>query len=973
MEEWRGWPAVFQTLPGAEALRGWLAESQGALWLLGGGLLLCGLLLSLLVGLRGRRRVAVLPRLDGTLLPDGSFSQLHSTDRAWLDFRPEQWQQPGFLPTLVHPDERTLLEHHLHALDVLPQAALPLRLQHPDGRECPVLLLARRPPATLAAPVELSLVALQGWPVAAAGERNLTEQASLLALLPLPLLLVDEAGRVQAGNAALETLLGLSFAQWHGHPLLELPLWQSPADAACCWQHLQAHPGEPVLLAQACAGRDCHVRAQPLADGWLLDWQLPPVVADESRQLASSEERFRLVFEAMPDALILSRRRDGRMQEVNAGFTRLTGMSREEVLGRTSTELGLWPDLADRLRLLQALRRDGHVEQLMLPFCGRHGQILRCEFNSRLLEIDGEQYLLSLVRDSTERELLQERLRQAAAVFESTAEAVIIMDLQQQVMAVNRAFSAITGYGESEVLGRRPCEVGALLHDAQCEQEVMGTVLRDGHWQGEVWSRRKNGESYPCWLTLSAVRDSSHQITHHVAVFADITSLKQAQARLDHQANHDPLTGLPNRALFENRLLRAIEDALIDDHQGAVLFLDIDRFKHINDSLGHPVGDELLRSIAQRLQRCLREVDVVARLGGDEFIVLMPALRSLQDVEQISARLMDSFVQPFHVGGHELFVTASMGISLFPQNGCEVATLVKSADAAMYRAKARGRNRVEYYSDELGAQATERVILANDLRRAILQGQMSLVFQPKLSLLSGQLTGAEVLLRWTHPEHGEISPDRFIPIAEDSGCILELGNWVLEESCRQLRQWQQLYRPFGTLAVNLAGAQIGQPDLPQHIASLLQRHELAAESLELEITETFIMGQAGEVLPILCALRELGVQLAIDDFGTGYSSLSYLKRLPVHTLKIDKSFIDGLPDDAEDAAIARAIIALGRSMHLTVVAEGVETKAQERFLSLEGCQQIQGYIVSRPLPAAAFAEQFLQRRQALGAVPPPSV
>ena len=678
------------------------------------------------------------------------------------------------------------------------------------------------------------------------------------------------------------------------------------------------------------------------------------------------DERFLRVFEAMPDALILSRRSDGRMLEVNPGFTQLTGLSRERVLGRTSLELGLWPEPADRRRLLAELARSGQVQHLVLPFRGSNDRVLQCEFNTRSLQVEGEDCLLSVVRDTSESELQQQRLRQAAAVLESTTEAVMVFDERQRLQAVSRAFASITGYSEQEALGHTPPQVAALLRDLQADSCVQESLRLQGNWHGEVWSRRRDGEAYPARVTLTLVQDARRSNSHLVAALADITPLKQAQARLDHQSHHDPLTGLPNRTLFENRLLRAVEDALLDGHAGGVLLLDLDRFKHINDSLGHPVGDELLRCIARRLHDALREQDTVARLGGDEFIILLPQVHGLSALGQGASRLMEVFAQPFHAAGHEFFITASMGVCLFPQNGSDVATLVKSADAAMYRAKARGRNRIEYYSDEMGLQASERVILENDLRRALAQDQLYLVFQPKRSLASGQIAGAEVLLRWRHPEYGDIAPERFIALAEDCGCIGELGSWVLERSCQQLAEWQAQYQPFGTLAVNLANAQLTEGDLVREVCGLLERYQLPAGSLELEITETCVMGQSGEVLPLLERLRALGVQLAIDDFGTGYSSLSHLKRLPVHTLKIDRAFIAGLPADGEDVAIVRAIIGLGRSMQLTLVAEGVETLAQEQFLVLEGCQQIQGYIVSRPLRAGDFAEQFLQRRQGLG-------
>ena len=479
---------------------------------------------------------------------------------------------------------------------------------------------------------------------------------------------------------------------------------------------------------------------------------------------------------------------------------------------------------------------------------------------------------------------------------------------------------------------------------------------------GEIANRRKNGEVYPSWLTISAVRNRDQAITHFVAVFADISSLKHAQARLDYQAHHDPLTGLPNRTLFENRLQAALANQQESGNQGAVLFLDLDRFKHINDSLGHPIGDLLLQNIAVRLKEQLRDIDTVARLGGDEFIILLPGLQQASDAQYLANKLLACFTPPFQAGEHEFFISASIGTSLYPQDGMDVATLVKNADAAMYRSKAKGRNRVEGYTRDLTAQAKERVALEHELRRAIERDELSLYYQPKLSLKTQQLIGAEALIRWHHPTFGDVSPEHFIALAEENGMILQIGDWVLEQACQQMHAWQTAFERFGPLSVNLAGAQLRQPNLLSRIEQLLRDYRLEPGCLQLEITENFIMSQAEEALDVLHQLKHLGVQLAIDDFGTGYSSLSYLKRLPLDFLKIDQSFIRGLPDDPHDVAIVRAIIALGHSMQFTIIAEGVETPAQQTFLAAEGCEQMQGYIVSLPLPPELFAATFLRMK-----------
>ncbi|KAB0566574.1 bifunctional diguanylate cyclase/phosphodiesterase [Pseudomonas palleroniana] len=682
---------------------------------------------------------------------------------------------------------------------------------------------------------------------------------------------------------------------------------------------------------------------------------------ETQQQLQTSEEKFAKAFHASPDGLLLSRQRDGVLIEVNEGFSRLTGFT-SATLDQSSLDLGIWVDLNERKHMLELMQRDGFVRDFICHIRRADGLIRLCELSSRPLPIGGEDCMLTIARDITERQLMQEKLQQAATVFESTAEGVLITDTRQNISAVNRAFSEITGYSEAEALGQTPRLLASGLHDSAFYAAMWHQLTAHGHWQGEISNRRKNGELYPSWLTISAVRNREQLITHFVAVFADISSLKHAQARLDYQAHHDPLTGLPNRTLFENRLQAALNTQQEIGNQGAVLFLDLDRFKHINDSLGHPIGDLLLKDIAVRLKEQLRDIDTVARLGGDEFIILLPGLQQASDAEHLANKLLACFTPPFQAGEHEFFITASIGTSLYPQDGTDVATLVKNADAAMYRSKAKGRNRVESYTRDLTAQANERVALEHELRRAMERDELSLYYQPKLSLSTQEVIGAEALIRWHHPTFGDVPPEHFIALAEENGMILQIGDWVLEQACRQMHLWKEAFEDFGPLSVNLAGAQLRHPNLLGRIEQLLRDYRLEPGRLQLEITENFIMSQAEEALEVLHQLKRLGVQLAIDDFGTGYSSLSYLKRLPLDFLKIDQSFVRGLPDDPHDAAIVRAIIALGHSMQFTIIAEGVENPAQQAFLAAEGCEQMQGYIVSLPLPPELFAASHLHLR-----------
>ncbi|MGA4817606.1 putative bifunctional diguanylate cyclase/phosphodiesterase [Pseudomonas aeruginosa] len=480
-----------------------------------------------------------------------------------------------------------------------------------------------------------------------------------------------------------------------------------------------------------------------------------------------------------------------------------------------------------------------------------------------------------------------------------------------------------------------------------------------------MWNRRKTGELYPEWLTISAVHIRSSEITHFVGVFADISTLKYAQARLDYQAHHDPLTGLPNRLLFESRLNHALDEAREESRPGAVLFIDLDRFKHINDSLGHPIGDLLLKAIAERLRDQLRDVDTVARPGGDEFIILLPGLHQESDAEHVARKLLNAFTAPFQADGHEFFVSASVGDRPVPQGRRRRPDPGEERRRRHVPRQVAGPqpHRVLHPRTDLPGHRAHGA--GTELRRALERDELQLYYQPKLSLESGLLVGAEALVRWYHPLFGEISRSSFIPLAEDCGLILPLGDWVWNTPASRWANGK---------AARAVRPAVGQPRrrparpaatdrTPRATAGAVRPGTVAAQ---LEITESFIMNQTEEALAVLHGLKRLGVQLAIDDFGTGYSSLSYLKRLPLDILKIDKSFIRGLPDDPHDAAITRAIIALGRSMQLTVIAEGVETEVS-RASTHEGCEQIQGFVLSPPLPAELFASKFLKPRQPIGA------
>jgi len=901
---------------------------------------------------------------------DFSYSYVSPHAENLLGYPLHQWRRHGFWRGIVHPADVDRAEGFCH--QEIAQGndhSLDYRVIAADGRVVWVrdivsLISYGHEPVMRGLMIDIS----EAKQTEEALRRSEGKFASVFAQCPDILVIARLSdGRFLEANQAFVEQIGLAPDQVIGKTPSELDIWGIPDIGTSLLQRLQKGSIRNLEMPfRRSNGRTFTglLSAEPF------DLDSTPAVVlvvrditplkEAQQQLQLSEEKFAKAFHSSPDGMLITRQSDGLLVEINDGFSRITGYHSSLSLDRSTLDLGIWVDLNERQQLLEQLHRDGFVKDFPSHIRRRDGQVRLCEISSRPLPIGGEDCMLTIARDITERHQMQEKLQLAATVFESTAEGVLITDTRQRINAVNRAFSEITGYSEGETIGQTPRLLASGLHDSAFYAAMWYQLTAEGHWQGEISNRRKNGEIYPAWLTISAVRNRDKFITHFVAVFADISSLKQAQARLDYQAHHDPLTGLPNRTLFESRLHAALTHSREAHSLGAVLFLDLDRFKHINDSLGHPVGDLLLKSIALRLKETLRDIDTVARLGGDEFIILLPGLQTAHDAETIATKLLHSFSAPFQAGEHEFFISTSIGTALFPTDGADVATLIKNADAAMYRSKAKGRNRVENYTRDLTAQASERVALEHELRRAIERNEFTLSYQPKVSLLTQRLVGAEALIRWNHPTFGEVPPERFIPLAEENGMILQIGEWVLEKACQQLHRWNQSYDIFGPLSVNLAGAQLRQPNLVNRIEQLLNQYQLQPGCLQLEITENFIMSQTEEALSVLHRLKKLGVQLAIDDFGTGYSSLSYLKRLPLDILKIDQSFVRGLPDDPHDAAIVRAIIALGRSMQLTVIAEGVENVEQQQFLADEGCEQIQGYIVSLPLRSEEFCATFLR-------------
>jgi diguanylate cyclase (GGDEF)-like protein/PAS domain S-box-containing protein len=654
--------------------------------------------------------------------------------------------------------------------------------------------------------------------------------------------------------------------------------------------------------------------------------------------------------------------RDLRVVSTNRRFDELFGYAEGELVGESISVL--FPSLE---MYEQGIAASGPVLASGADFIDEHlyrrrdGSLFMCQVSGRLLDPgrpdDGSIWVYA---DVTERRQAEEKLRLSATVLEHIADGVMVIDVHGRIVATNPAYTQITGYTESEAVGTQS-GLTRLSGNRSYDQAFHDALWRDlaetGFWRGEIWSTRKNGEVYLEWLTVSGVRDDDDTVTHYVCVFSDITKLKESQDKLDHLAHHDPLTGLPNRLLFHDRLQHALVRAARTGEQLAVIFIDLDRFKNVNDTLGHHVGDELLKRVAESLSACLRDGDTLARLGGDEFIVLLEDIDGERGARLVAEKLMRLFEQPVMVSSYELVVTGSVGISLFPQDGADLNLLIRNADVAMYQAKARGRNDYAFYAPSMEGEGVERLRLEALLRRAIEKNEIWLAYQPQVEIDSGRLIGVEALVRWDSPELGQIGPDRFIPLAEDIGFINQLGGWVLEQACRQMVRWDLagLYVP--KIAVNLSGRQFDRGGLAGLVQQVLRETGLPPHRLQLEVTESVIMN-TDDAMQYINDLHAIGVEFAIDDFGTGYSSLAYLKQLPVQTLKIDRSFIKDISTDANDEAIAIAIIQLGKSMNLAVIAEGVETGEQAAFLLRHGCRRAQGYLYARPLPPEQLLAQW---------------
>ncbi|EME70879.1 response regulator receiver modulated diguanylate cyclase/phosphodiesterase with PAS/PAC sensor(s) [Paramagnetospirillum caucaseum] len=610
----------------------------------------------------------------------------------------------------------------------------------------------------------------------------------------------------------------------------------------------------------------------------------------------------------------------------------------------------------DRALLLRAYEHlTGGDAALQVEFRGIHadGSVrwLRAQGKSIPPRAEHPQRIIGVLQDVSDHKAAEDRRRQALTVFEATRDGLLILDPDLRIVTVNPGYCAITGHDETELLGRRPHMLDDGMQPADLRDEIMAALGEGGRWRGEIQGMHRGGEALPLLMNIAAVRSEHDSVVHYVAAFTDLTAIRAAEQRLQHLAHYDPLTDLPNRLLAADRLDHAMERCRRDRRALAVLFVDLDFFKRINDTLGHSVGDTVLKTVAQRMRGAVRAEDTVARLGGDEFMVILEQAENPDDIAAIAMKIRAAVTQPIMVGGRELATSASIGISLFPDDGQTRESLIQAADTAMYAAKETGRNGYAFYTREM----TERVILAassdREVRRALAEDELVLFYQPQISMETGRLEGMEALIRWRHPVRGLLGPAEIIPAAERGGFIIDIGDWVVAEACRQIRRWRECGLPPIRVAVNVSAQQMRNGRLLRAVEGALAETGISPDSLEIEITESMLQNEE-ECIATLHALKGLGVTLAIDDFGTGYSCLSSLKSLPIQRLKIDRAFIQGIPGDLNDMAIAEAIIAMAHRLRLSVVAEGVETEAHMEFLRALGCEGVQGFFHARPMPAS---------------------
>ncbi|MGE0082263.1 MAG: MASE3 domain-containing protein, partial [Thiohalomonadaceae bacterium] len=794
-----------------------------------------------------------------------------------------------------------------------------------------------------------------------------------------PTALVDRAGTIRQANSALRRDSGeLEPVGRPAHTLLH-PQGLARDRCPVCEAIAAARPSQGLELFYPERGQWREIALTPFYWSSRVVGMVHVARDVTARHRAAellAEERDRVRdYLNVAEVMLVALDREGRVLSFNRKAASVTGWSEQEVLGRDwFAMLPATEQVAARTafgRILDGTAGQGDFHEGTLVT--RNGEERLVAWRTAPL-MDGQGRVSGALisgEDVTQRRRDEARLRQAAAVYETSAEGVIITDAEFRVVAVNPAFRRITGFTEADLVGSLADATVASTGDGQFTRVLRQQLRTEGSWQGEIRHRRKSGETFPAWEHISALRDSTGKVTHYIAVLTDITPIKASEERLDRLAHHDPLTGRPNRLLFHARATHALDRAVRDGNRVGILFADLDRFKQVNDTFGHEVGDRLLVEAAARMEACVRSEDTVARMGGDEFTVLLEPLQDAADAGRVAQKLVDSLHRPFHLDGQEITVGASVGISIYPEHGRDLETLLKKADAAMYRVKEQGRNNYQFYTEDLTTITHERLALEAGLRQALERAELVLHYQPVAEAGSGRVFGVEGLMRWRHPDKGVLLPERFLPIAEQTGLIGAMDQWALRTACAQGREWHRQGLKL-RVAVNLSGKWIGHGDSVQEVGRILAETEFDPHYLVLEIAEGWLMSRDDDSVEWLRELKDLGVQLAVDRFGAGYTSLRSLKRFPVDRLKIDPAMVAHVTTDADDGAMVRAIIALAHSLDVAVTATGVSTGEQLDFLRAPGHNgqalavedEYQGFLCQPPLPAEQLGPWLRESRRA---------
>lgn len=686
-------------------------------------------------------------------------------------------------------------------------------------------------------------------------------------------------------------------------------------------------------------------------------------------EVEKSNEQFKTFFEQHDAVMLQIDASSGRIINANKAAARFYGYPRTQLKAMSIRDINALSE--EQIKKEMQSAKEEHRNYFIFPHKMSDGSIRTVEVHSSPMRTESDTLLFSVIHDITERVEAEQKLQLSSLVFENIQEGVMITDKNNRILAVNRAFTEITGYSIEETLGKDPGFLSSGVQSETFFEEMWKELLEKKHWRGEIVNKNKNGTHSSVRLTINVVEDAQEKVLNYLAVLSDITTQKESEETLHKLAHYDQLTGLPNRVMLTQRIESAIARSKRDDTRLAILFLDLDRFKMVNDSMGHDIGDELLQLLSNRLRKRIRESDTIARIGGDEFVILQESISHPDDAVILAEEVLNLLQSPFILtGNQEAFIGSSIGISLYPDDAKTVQDLIGNADAAMYKAKENGRNTYSFFTESLKSYAEQRLKINNELRRALNERQFELYYQPQFDFGQQKITSVEALLRWHHPNEGLLTPGSFIQIAEESSLINEIGLWVLQSSLMQAKQWQQKGINI-KVAVNVSSRQLRQPDFAYEVSRLLTLYELPSEYIELELTESLLMESGSQAPETLNRLKELGVGLAIDDFGTGYSSLSYLKTFPINKLKIDRSFVSDLANNKNDREIVTAIIAMANSLGIDVTAEGVEEQAQAEVLASLGCNIFQGYGFGYPMPSDELPEIIRSPSKVVTALLPP--